>query len=144
MTQYRVVGPLAIVTQTTQHGPFKMHLHTGALIGPGMTDKERDHNLDMRLIAPVEEPARASVPETASETERATVEPEPDEEPDDTGDVEAARAAAAAQLPADGSAPDGRKSRAVWIEYGVAKGYKREELETQDRAELIELLRGRG
>lgn len=50
-----------------------------------------------------------------------------------------ARSSAAAKLPEDGSAPDGRAGKDVWVEYLVRKGYDRGEAEKQDKAELMKL-----
>lgn len=50
-----------------------------------------------------------------------------------------ARSAAAAKLPEDGTAPDGRAGKDVWVEYLVRKGYDRAEVEKQDKAELTKL-----
>jgi len=50
-----------------------------------------------------------------------------------------ARSAAAAKLPEDGSAPDGRASQAVWVEYLARQGYNYDDLAGQDKAELQKL-----
>lgn len=57
----------------------------------------------------------------------------------DDPDAEAKRADARRQLPQDGSAPDGRKSDAVFVEYLVARGYDRAEVEKASGADLRRL-----
>jgi hypothetical protein len=56
----------------------------------------------------------------------------------DKADAELAekRATAKAKLPEDGSAPDGRASKDVLVEYLAGKGYSYDELVKQDPAEL--------
>jgi hypothetical protein len=49
------------------------------------------------------------------------------------------RAGAKAKLPSDGSAPDGRASKDVLVEYLAGKGYAYDELVKQDPAELRQL-----
>ncbi len=57
----------------------------------------------------------------------------------DDPDVEAKRADARRQLPQDGSAPDGRKSDAVFVEFLVGRGYDRAEVEKASGADLRRL-----
>ncbi len=54
-------------------------------------------------------------------------------------DAEAKRADARRQLPQDGSAPDGRKSDAVFVEYLVKNGYDRTEVEKASGGDLRRL-----
>ncbi len=56
----------------------------------------------------------------------------------------AEREGARAKLPPDGAAPDGRQSKAVWVEYGVAQGRDRAALEALSRDELIAELKPKG
>jgi hypothetical protein len=56
--------------------------------------------------------------------------------------VEAKRAAAAAKLPADGSAPDGRAATEVWVEYAVRQGYDRETVEKSSKDDIRALFKG--
>jgi hypothetical protein len=71
--RYQVIGHCALITQ--DHGPLgkmRQTLLRGAIIGPGMTDAERDHNLAGGLIAeiPADEPAgldAAGVPVVGTE-----------------------------------------------------------------------------
>jgi hypothetical protein len=51
-------------------------------------------------------------------------------------ETEARRAAARAKLPADGSLPDGRASKDVWVEWLAGRGYAYDELVKQEPAEL--------
>src|SRR2546421_4367127 len=58
--RYQVVGAVAILTQHDPvTGPSKRHLYKGAVVGPGATEAELAHNLDVGLIAeiPSDEPA---------------------------------------------------------------------------------------
>lgn len=50
------------------------------------------------------------------------------------------RAKAAAKLPEDGSAPDGRASEAVMVEWLARRGYSYDELKNQDKASLKNLI----
>jgi hypothetical protein len=156
--RYQVIGHCALITQ--DHGPLgkmRQTLLRGAIIGPGMTDAERDHNLAGGLIAeiPADEPAgldAAGVPVVGTERlvgdgepgSPATLEPGPT--PPAQGDAadaarDKAREAAKAKLPADGTAPDGRAAKDVWVEYAVVKGMDRGEAEKADKAELIAALK---
>jgi hypothetical protein len=54
-------------------------------------------------------------------------------------DLAEKRAAAKAKLPEDGSAPDGRASKDVLVEYLAGKGYDYSELSKHEKAELIDL-----
>ncbi len=55
-----------------------------------------------------------------------------------TADAEVAerRAAAQAKLPQDGSAPDGRASQEVWVEYLVKRGSNYDDVKDADKADL--------
>jgi hypothetical protein len=46
------------------------------------------------------------------------------------------RAAAKAKLPTDGSAPDGRQSQTVWVEYLVSKGSNYDDVKDASKEEL--------
>ncbi len=58
---------------------------------------------------------------------------------DEAAALEQKRAAAKAKLPADGSVPDGRAADAVFVEYLVARGYSRDEVEKASSADLKKL-----
>lgn len=180
--RYQVVAAVAILTQDSITGPTKQHLYKGAIVGPGMTEKERQHHLDSGYIAeiPDNEPAgldaagepvvgnRRTVGEgepgeffdplnpgqqtatladredfTLSEGEKSDTEKaeESAAKADDADAAEAARAAAREKLPTDGSAPDGRAGKQVWVEYAVAKGYDRATVEASDRDEIKALFK---
>lgn len=51
-------------------------------------------------------------------------------------ELEARRAAAKAKLPGDGTLPDGRASKDVWVEFLARRGYAYDELVKQEPAEL--------
>lgn len=51
-------------------------------------------------------------------------------------ETETRRAAARAKLPADGSLPDGRAGKDVWVEWLAGRGYDYTELSKQDVADL--------
>jgi hypothetical protein len=80
----------------------------------------------------------AAVAETAvneGSVDKATIAPGAE------GEFAERRAAAKAKLPSDGSAPDGRASKDVLVEYLATKGYLFEELVKQEPAELKALVK---
>lgn len=152
--RYRVTAAAAIFThqnQKTVSGPARTHVYRGAPVPDGATPEEIRHHLDMRMIEEIEEgvpgidadgalvldpaPDRTGQQPAAADPGPAEDEPEPD------GDAAAVRAAAAAKLPPDGRAPDGRAAKAVWVEYGVTRGHDRAELERTDKPDLVALLK---
>jgi hypothetical protein len=68
------------------------------------------------------------------------------DDPEPTGEAKLAteREAARAKLPADNAAPDGRASKAVWVEYGVAQGRDYEALNALSKDELQAELKPKG
>lgn len=80
---------------------------------------------------PVVDNKRADGSETGSPVEL--------NDPGTVNEVQQARSAAAAKLPEDGSAPDGRAAQAVWVEYLVRQGYSYDAVKGEDRAELQKL-----
>lgn len=146
--RYYVIGHCALITQDGPMGRAKLMLMRGNIIGPGMTDLERDHNLAGQLIAevPGDEPVgidAAGVPVSGTERltgggepgspEGATPVATPPETPvDDT---------VASPLPPDGSAPPQNASKATWVEYAVSKGMDRTESAKSSKADLIAALK---
>lgn len=142
MTDYKVVAECAHVVVD---GGIRL-IYKGAPVPDGQTPERLKHLLDSKLIAPTGEvpvaPNSAVVPEGFATTGGERVRPEQpatQASPSDASEVDQRRAAAKAQLPEDGSAPDGRKSDAVFVEYLVAKGYAFEEASKASSAELRKL-----
>lgn len=65
------------------------------------------------------------------------------DDPGAVNEVQQARSAAASKLPEDGSAPDGRASREVRLEWLARQGYDYDELAKQDDTELKKLVKER-
>ena len=159
MTHYQVVAECAHATVTTPFGRSVMLLMKGAFVPADAPQLQ--HLLDNGFVAKVGDgetggvdaagiPAAAydaDVPagvtttpvEKSAEQKRAEVEANEKAK----ADVELAekRAAAKAKLPADGSVPDGRASKDVFVEYLAARGYGYgyDELARQDKDELVKL-----
>ncbi len=86
---------------------------------------------DVAVVDPNEDPGMLNV---------APLKADESDSKDADAAAEAKRADARAKLPADGSAPDGRASEAVWVEYAVAQGLDRAEAEKAGKEELRKLL----
>jgi hypothetical protein len=156
-TTYQVVAECAHVTLSTPTGRMNVLLLKGALVPADAPELER--LLDLGYVAKVggEEtggvdasgiPAGAytsDVPAAVTSTpveksaEQRKADAEAAEKFKADADVADKRAAAKAKLPADGSAPDGRASKDVWVEYLAGNGYSYDELIKQDKADLVEL-----
>ncbi len=148
--RYQVVGECAHVVVTDHSGVAAVNLlYKGAFLPDGVDEARLRHLLASNLVAKVEgEPIAPNaavdqdptvgIPSGAPvDNQAANVGESGDSsEPTLTAEQQAARM----QLPSDGSAPDGRKSDAVIVEWLVIKGYDRTEVEKADRAELRKLL----
>lgn len=138
--QYQVVGECAYVTVDTAVGRAKTLLYKGAPVSADAP--ELQHLLAAELVAQV---GGDVGPGVNAAGELGPAEPPPVVTP--SGDVvdpevEVRRAEAKAKLPADGSAPDGRASAEVWIEYAVAQGLDRGEATKAGKDELRKALAG--
>lgn len=153
-TRYQVIGHCALITQTGPLGTAKLLLLRGAVIGPGMTELERTHNLAGGLIAeiPGSEPAgldASGVPVLGTERlvgdgkpggpAQADVAPVAPSRTDAEGDAK--RSAARQKLAESGGTPHGNASKDAWVEYAVAQGMDRAEAEKADRADLVAALK---
>ncbi len=144
MTSYQVTGQCAHVTVAGFGGGLqKQLLYRGSVIPDTATEEEIKHLLAVKAISPVDsdfgthEPPRAVDPNAPpSETRRSA---DPTAPPPVDPEVQRKRDEAKAKLPADGSAPDGRGSDAVFVEYLVARGYDRAEAEKASSADLRKL-----
>ncbi len=157
--RYQVVGECAHVVVTDHTGVSAMNLlYKGAFIPDGVDEARLKHLLDSNLVAKVDGDPIA--PNAAVDQDpRVGIPPlvEPDSDKADTdalhpavteeqrqsqresAETEQKRADARAQLPTDGSAPDGRKSDAVFVEYLVGRGYDRGEVEKASGGDLRRL-----
>lgn len=164
---YQIVGECAYVSNDTPSGRTRILMYKGALV-PGNAP-ELQHLLSTGLVVKVggEETGGVNADGlTTAEAEQvdgdaprrdadgvltpsaASADPVPALSPSrtttgDSDSTDARRAAARAKLPADGSAPDGRASKDVWVEYHVAQGGSYDDLVKQDKAELVKLAQQR-
>lgn len=156
MPTYQVTGHMAGVKTMTTNGPMWITLYRGAILPADVTEDRIRHLLDVNLITEVPDGTLAGVDAAGVAVAHGAAGPVPpgqdsdsdgedgdDEEPDDevNGDAATIQAAAKAKLPADGSAPDGRASKAVWVEYGVSKGYDRASLEAEEKPTIVALFK---
>ncbi len=126
---YQVVGECAFLT--VEGRPRQLLLKGAVFDGGQVPRRELDHNVEAGLVAKL-----GGADEAGVNADGGIGASKPLEE----SEAEQQRAAIRAQLPADGSAPDGRKSDAVQIEWLVTKGYDRAEVEKADRSELRKLV----
>ncbi len=153
--KYQIVGECAHVVVTDHTGVSAVNLlYKGAFL-PDNVDKDRlQHLLDTGLVAKVSE-QDAIAPNAAVEQDPnvgippqqpAESKSDDDGKGEDKGsgkaELTAEQKAAQAKLPADGSAPDGRASAEVWVEYAVAQGLSREEAAKVSKDELRRALAG--
>jgi len=152
--QYQVVAECAHVTLNGPSGRFVTLLLKGALVPGDAPEVERlVKDGYLAKVGGDETPGvdASGIPAGAYTTDvpaAITTTPVEKSEEQREGDREAAekakadaevaekRAAAKAKLPEDGSAPDGRASKDVVVEYLAGRGYDYDELVKQDPAEL--------
>lgn len=154
--RYQVVGAVAVLTQDGLTGPTKLHLHRGAVVGPGMTEAERAHHLDIGLIREigggpagvtadgdlVVDPPTGADASSETPTDAEVVDIGPDDSLAGSGpDADAKREAARAKLPPNGALPDGRAGQQVWVEYAVAQGYDRAAMEAAAKTDITALFK---
>jgi hypothetical protein len=163
MTEYQVVAEMASHVEVLVVGGVK-EIHTfykGAVLPDGVPTARVEHLLSVGVIAPVGEVPLA--PNAAVKQDPATgansvsterlqgqsdaeieagrkAQAEVEEKSKADAEVDEKRAAAKAKLPTDGSAPDGRASEPVMVEWLATKGYDYDELVKQDKAELKALV----
>jgi hypothetical protein len=145
--RYQVVSACAIVPVMTHDGEYLQTLYAGAGFDANPNHPRVAHNVESGYIAEVGAKAAlgtdtAGVP--MADDKRTAADGEPSEpvdlnDPGVVNEQQQARSAAAAKLPTDGSAPDGRASQAVWVEYLVSRGSRYEDIKDADRADLQKL-----
>lgn len=141
--QYRVVGPCALVPTTTQQGATIVTLYQGAVLPADTSEARIAHLLSVGLVeefGSLDEPFPAGVdtPVQVATVGGQSVESVADPE------LLTKRSAAAAKLPADGSAPKNAHGEDVWMEYAVRKGMDRAEAERLGKAGLMRHYRDAG
>jgi hypothetical protein len=146
--RYQVISACAIVPVLTADGE---QLHT--LFNPAVFEADPDHyrivhNVASGYIAEIGAKSQPGVDGAGvavvdgKRTDGADFgTPVTLNDPGRVNEVEQARSVAAAKLPEDGSAPDGRAGKDVWVEYLVRRGYDRGEVEKQEKPELQKLAR---
>lgn len=138
MATYQVVAEAAHVTTA---GGLKL-LYKGAIVPDDCDPKRVKHLLDTGLIKEIGKAADAELAPNAAVVpdEFATTGGEQPAVESGQAELDRRREAARAKLPSDGSAPDGRASHEVWVEYAVARGLSREEAEKASKDDLRKAL----
>lgn len=143
---FQVQSACVLVPIVTTEGSFLQTLYAGSVFEADATDRRIVHNADSGYILELGAKATpgvdgAGVPVVNDKRADGTDAGAPValNDPGVVNEQAQARAAAAAKLPEDGSAPDGRASQPVWVEFLARKGYDFSELQKQDKAELIKL-----
>lgn len=154
--RYQVVAACAILPVTPPGGTTTVQtLYRGSVIEGDPEDIRVKHNAESGYIVEIDAKATPGVDGSGTPLvdDKPTVgdgnpgDPTTTNDPgvvnqaahDTAGEVTAKRETAKAKLPEDGSAPDGRASKDVFVEYLAARGYSYDELVKQDKAELTEL-----
>lgn len=144
MTTYQVTGQCAHVTVAGFGGGLqKQLLYRGSVVPDTATEEEIRHLLSVKAISPLDpdfgthEPPRNIDPSAPPPEVRRSA--DPTAPPPADPEVQRKRDEAKAKLPADGSAPDGRTSDAVHVEFLVGKGYSRDEVEKASSKDLRDL-----
>ncbi len=161
MSTYQVVAECAFVTLDGPTGRFQTLMYKGALVPEGAPELERlidsghvkkvggevtgglnsDGVPDGGLDGSVHE-GLTTTPVPKSDEQLAEEKAEAERQKAEQ-DVAEKRAAAQAKLPADGSLPDGRAGRDVWVEYLVRDGASYDDVKDADKADLMELAKSR-
>ncbi len=148
--QYQLTADCAYLTTETATGRAKVLAYRGAYIAPDAP--ELKHLLDSGMAAKVGDgggfglnaEGGLGAAETPAEGPRsvvsATVPTTDTVSTSADADAERRQAAARAKLPSDGSAPDGRASEDVWVEYAVARGMDRDEASKAGKEEIRKAL----
>ncbi len=165
--KYQVIGECAHVRVVGIGGVQAVQLfYKGAFLPDGVDEARLKHLVDSKLVAKVDgEPIAPNAaieqdPNSGKSYEEAfgdattsgdagdgthpVVTEEQRQEQraatEENTETERKRAAARAKLPADGSAPDGRASQEVWVEFAVARGLDRTEAEKASKEDLRKAL----
>jgi len=110
---YKVTAPLVVVKD--QAGRLR-HTYFGAIV-PWLNDEQRDHFLRLGLVEKIEPAAAETVPAPVAE----------------------GTAAAEGTVPASAK-PVKVAPKEAWVDYGVANGHDRAELEALNKPDLVDLL----
>lgn len=144
MATYQVVGECAYATTDTALGRTKTLLYRDAFVDEHAPELE--HLLASGLVKRVDrDDVPPEVPVTPAPPGGQQSPPAGSAAPSDDGstvgdDTAARRAAASAKLPADGSLPDSRAAKDVWVEAAVTRGYDYTTAAASSKDELRELL----
>jgi hypothetical protein len=153
--RYQVIGELATGRTATPHGLMIITFNRGAILPDDIPQDTIDHLLSVKLIAPIGEPAPATVStstpgpdadleEAAAAALNAAIDEVPAGEaqpaPETDADIRERRIAARAKLPLDGTPPKKTHGHQVWAEYAVRRGVDRTQAESATKDELIELV----
>lgn len=145
--QWQVSGECAYATVNTAAGLTKMLLYKGAVLPPGVPEREIEHLKTSNLIRPfgddVESLPGAAVPDLGAAT---TPQPVGDGKPegDESGagdEVQARLDAARAELPEDGSAPAPAAKKDVLAAFLATKGYDFAEVSKSNKPDLVDLVK---
>ena len=155
--RYQVVGECAHVVVTDISGVSAVNLlYKGAFLPDGVDEARLKHLLDTGLVAKVD--GEPIAPNAAVDQDPnvgipplqpaeggeggASDNDSPPEPTAEEQEAERRQAEARAKLPADGSAPDGRASAEVWVEFAVKQGFDRTEATKAGKDELRRALAG--
>jgi hypothetical protein len=144
--QYQVQSACVVVPAITSDGEQLHTLFTGAVFQANPQHPRIVHNVDSGYIAelgakatPGVDGAGVAVVDNKRPDGTEVGAPVELNDPGVVNEAAQVRAAAAAKLPEDGSAPDGRAAQPVWVEYLAKRGYDYAELVKQDKPELMKL-----
>lgn len=152
--QYVVTGHMASFDTMTEQGPMRVTFYRGNRVPVDAKPEQITHHLSVGMIAevPSDTPVGLdSAGAVVAGNERTGGDGNPGEpflandpqtsEPggDTAAKTAEARSAAQAKLPEDGSLPDGRASKDVFVEWLARNGYEYDELVKQDKPDLVAL-----
>jgi hypothetical protein len=154
MTSRKALQGVAPLTLVIPDGGAGQYVYARHLLEADRIDEESAQRLvdegflrwvsvdENGLITPLDEAGKAdkAAPKETGGTPAQAASQAGD--PVEANEVLQRRAAAAAKLPADGSAPDGRAATEVWVEYAVRQGYDRETVEKSSKDDIRALFKG--
>lgn len=138
---YQVTGECAFLT--VRGAPRTLLLKGAVFNAADVPEAELKHNEESELVEKVDgEPAGINSEGGLGPAETPATGPDSVVSVTPLTAEQQRRRSAAAKLPADGSAPDGRAGQDVWVEYAVSKGMDRTEAEKASPKDLREALKG--